>query len=150
MDMRKKLGMRISAVIMVLLLSCGMMGSAYAATFSINASDYLDAYGAWAGNGTGNQVVIYFDVDGTGIMDYVGVSYLVVQEYNNGTWTAVASCFGSVANGLLAADTDSYMSAIEYTGGTSGKQYRALVMVYAEKDGGSDSRTVTTNSVTAG
>jgi hypothetical protein len=41
MDMRKKLGMRISAVIMVLLLSCGMMGSAYAATFSIDASDYL-------------------------------------------------------------------------------------------------------------
>jgi hypothetical protein len=83
-------------------------------------------------------------------MDYVGVSYLVVQEYNNGTWTAVASCFGSTANGLLAADTDSHMSSIEYTGGTSGKQYRALVMVYAELDGGSDSRTVTTNSVTAG
>ncbi|NCB25339.1 MAG: hypothetical protein EOM62_07695 [Bacteroidia bacterium] len=149
-DMRKKLGIKMLSVIMVLLLSGGMIGSAYAASYSIQASDYLDSYGAWSDNGTGSQIEICYDVNGTNYMDIIGVSYLVVQEYNSGSWTTVASTFGTTANGLLAADTFSHTGSIIYPGGTSGKQYRARVTVYAELDGGSDSRTVTTNTVTAG
>lgn len=150
MDMRKKLGIRVLTVIMVLLLSGGMIGSAYASSYSTRSSLYLDSYAAWCSTGTGSQVVINYDVNGTRVMDLIGVSYLVVQEYNNGTWTGVASTFGTTGNGLLAADTSSHEGSIIYPGGTTGKQYRALVIVYAELDGGYDSRTITTNSVTAG
>jgi hypothetical protein len=150
MEMRKKLGIRVLAIIMVLLLSGGMIGSAYAASYSIQASDYIDSYSAWCVNGTGSQVVICYEVNGTRVMDLIGVSYLVVQEYNSGSWTTVATTFGSTGNGLLITDASTHMSSIIYPGGTSGKQYRALVTVYAELDGGYDYRTITTNSVTAG
>ncbi len=147
--MRKKIGIRTLAVFMVLLLSGGMIGSAYAAVGSINASYYLDDYAATADTGTSGEVVISFDVNATRVMDSVGASYIVIQENNSGVWKGVASYFGSTANGMLAADTDSHMGSIAYVG-TLGKQYRALVTVYAGNSTGSDSRTVTTDSVTAG
>lgn len=146
--MRKKLGQKTLVLLMVLLFSGSMIGNAYAASNSVRASYYLDYYFVDVDNGTGSKVEIWFEVDATRVMDLVGLSYLIVQENDNGTWKTVATCFGSTSNGLLAADTDSHVSSISYTG-TSGKEYRAIATVYAENSSGSDYRTVTTSSITA-
>lgn len=125
-----------------------MMVSAFAATYYPNASYYLSFYSATADTGKSGSVTVNFNVNATRVMDSVGASYIVVQEYSNGNWKGVGSYFGSTSNGMLASDTNSTVGFITYTG-TAGKQYRALVTVYAGKGTGSDSRTVTTNTVTA-
>lgn len=133
-------------------LCSGMIGTANAVNISVDtpsrASDYLSFYDAWASTGARREVIISFDVLATDYMDLVGSTYIVVQEKNGSNWTGVASYFGSVANGILASDTDAHAGSITYIG-TSGHQYRARVTVYAEDSRGNDSRTVTTNTVTA-
>lgn len=146
--MQKRPGIRILTVTMILLFSVSMMASAFAATYFPNASYYLSNYSATADTGRSGSVIVNFNVNATRVMDSVGASYIVVQEYSNGTWKGVGSYFGSASNGMLASDTNSYVGSIAYIG-TAGKQYRALVTVYAGKSTGSDSRTVTTNTVTA-
>ncbi|NLV23088.1 MAG: hypothetical protein GXY49_14100 [Syntrophomonadaceae bacterium] len=146
--MKNKIRVRALAVLMALSLFTGMMGSASAIDVSPKASDYLTYYWASAYTGTNSSVIIYFDVDATGYMDLVGASYIVIQRNDSGVWKNVAAYLGSTSNGMLAANTYSHVGSFTYNG-TSGKQYRALVTVYACDAYGSDSRTVTTNSITA-
>lgn len=112
------------------------------------ASDYLTYYSAYALTESGGKVIIEFEVDGTGRMDLVGSSYIVVQEKSGSTWKGISTYFGSVSNGMLDDSAYSHIGSITYTG-TPGKEYRALVTVYAKDSTGDDSRTLTTNIVTA-
>lgn len=114
----------------------------------IRASDYLNYYSAFAVSMSEGEVIFEFEVDGVRRMDLVGVSRFVIQEKIDGKWTSLPTIWGSTSNGLMAEDKTVYVG--EYIHETdSGTECRAIVTVYAEKDGGSDSRTFTTNSVTA-
>lgn len=150
----KKLLTHFFVLICTFSLCTSMIGAAGAVNDNINtvtpnrASDYLTYYDAWASTGAKREVIISCDVIATGYMDLIGSTYIVVQEKNGSSWTGVATYFGSVANGLLAADTDEHAGNITYVG-TSGKQYRARVTVYAGDSTGDDSRTVITNTITA-
>lgn len=139
-------------MICVFSLSASMIGTATATNASgytlSRASDYFDAYDVWASTGTKREVIISFDVLATDYMALIGSTCIVVQEKNGSNGTGVATYFGSVANGILASNRDAHAGNITYVG-TSGKQYRALVTVYAENSSGDDSRTIVTNSVTA-
>ncbi|NLO47807.1 MAG: hypothetical protein GX111_05745 [Clostridiales bacterium] len=149
--MYNKRRIRFTAALFAVLLCTSFIGNVYAVNdtvYSERASYYLDYYDAWATASSRHTVVISFDVDATGIMDVVGASYIVIQENNNGVWSGVASFFGSSTIGMLAYNTNSHTGSVSCTG-TVGKQYRALVTIYAEDDSGSDSRTVTTSTVTA-
>lgn len=146
--MPKKFIIKILTLIMALSLSYGLICSASASNASINASDYLSIYSATAIADSNGRVSIWFDVNATRVMDLVGASNIVVQVNNNGVWSGVATYFGSSTNGMLASNTYSHVGKVTYQG-TQGKQYRALVTVYASNSSGSDSRTVTTNTVTA-
>jgi hypothetical protein len=115
---------------------------------SIQSSDFLTYYAAYALSRSGGEVIIEFEVDGTGRMDLVGSSYIVIQEKSGSTWKGVSTYFGSVSNGMLDDNAFSHIGSITYAG-TLGKEYRALVTIYAEGSAGDDSRTVTTNTVTA-
>lgn len=133
-------------------LFAGTVGTASATNISVaaqnRASDYLDSYEAWTSSGAKREVIISFNVYATDYMDFIGSTYIVVQEKNGSSWDTVMTRFGSVANGLLEEDTDEHAGNISYMG-TSGKEYRALVTIYAENNKGNDSRTIITNSVTA-
>jgi hypothetical protein len=142
--MLKKLGIKVMSVIILSLFSVLIINASAATT----ASDYLDNYAVSASADANHTVKINFDVNATRIMHLVGASNIVVQVNNNGVWTGVATFFGSTSNGMLAANTFSHTSTMTYTG-SAGKQYRALVTVYAGNSTGEDSRAVTTNTVTA-
>lgn len=106
------------------------------------ASLYLDGYGAslYEGDHTGT-VRVEFTVSGTRRSDRVGVSKLSIYK---GDGTFVTSVTGSVANGLLGEDLKTYMGHFTYYGEANTVYYMVLTM-YAERDGGSDSRQYTTN-----
>lgn len=113
------------------------------------ASEYISSGNA-ASTATAvkGEIEITYDVTGRGRMTKIGASKIIVQEKNGGSWETVKTFWGSVSNGMLDENTTSHAGSVTYTG-TSGKQYRAIVTVYAENSGGSDSRTVTTAAVSA-
>ncbi len=146
--MLKKISIKALGAFIVLSLLAGSMINAYAITASTRASDYLDVYAASAQSGINHVVGVNFEVNATDYMDLVGASRIVFQVNNSGVWTSVATYYGSTSNGMLAADNWFKVGA-RYYAGTAGMQYRAIVTVYAADSYGSDSRTLTTNAVTA-
>lgn len=115
------------------------------AAASITASDYLAEYGA-ALIATENkgQYDIFFDITATRTSDSLGVSQIKIYK-SNGTY--VTTIKGTVANGLIIEDDCSHTGV--YTRyGVSGNSYYAEVTFFAERGGGSDSRTITTNTIT--
>ena len=140
------------ALILAFVLFAGLPVHAWATNTEENApqraSDYLTYYAAYALTASNGGVTIEFEVEGTGRMNHVGASYIVVQEKVGTKWIGVSTYFGSTSNGMLAQNAYSHISSITYNG-TSGKVYRALVTVYAENSSGDDSRTIITNSITA-
>ena len=140
------------ALICTLVLSAGLAAPALAAdTEEIaprRASDYLTYYAVYALTAPDGGVIIEFEVEGTGRMNLVGASCIVVQEKVGTKWMGVKTYFGSTTDGMLAENAYSHIGSITYKG-TPGKEYRALATVYAENSTGDDSRTIITNSVTA-
>lgn len=151
--MKKRLT-NILSLICVLALCSGMIGTACARDMgeaALRSSYYIDYYSAWASTGTKREVVISFDVSATNYMELVGANYIVVQEKSGSDWKGVATYWGSTSNGMMASNVNTYAGSITYNG-TSGKQYRAVITVYAgdaENDALGDYRTKTTTVVTA-
>lgn len=112
------------------------------------ASDYLNYYSVYVLARSGGKIIIECEVDGVGKMDSIGISRLVIQEKVDGKWTSLPTIWGSTSNGLVSENSIAYIDNYTHEG-TTGVEYRAIATVFAEKDGGSDSRTITTNSVTA-
>ncbi|WP_295748327.1 hypothetical protein [uncultured Oscillibacter sp.] len=61
--------------------------------------------------------------------------------------THVATVRGSTSNGLLREDALGHLSHFTFNA-TVGETYYAVLTMYAERDGGSDSKTYTTNEYT--
>lgn len=127
-------------------LVASLCQSASAIELSPRASLYLDGYGAGIYPGTSKgSVRIDFTVTATTYSDYVGVSELIIYKSSG---TRVATITGTVANGLLREDDAVHLGHYTYYGEPGGKYYAKLTM-YAERDGGSDSREYLTTTCTA-
>lgn len=79
-----------------------------------------------------------------------GVSYITVQESKDGgdTWTTLETFTKEDLN-MYEEDTSLYYGTFDFEDTVIGRDYRALVGVYAERNGGGDLRSVYTNEVTA-
>ena len=127
-------------------LIASLCQSASAIELSPRASLYLNGYGAGIYPGTSKgSVRIDFTVTATTYSDYVGVSELIIYKSSG---TRVATITGTVANGLLREDDAVHLGHYTYYGEPGGKYYAKLTM-YAERDGGSDSREYLTTTCTA-
>ncbi len=128
------------------LMTATVCQTAFAAENSTQASLYLDNYGAVLYTGAKGEGLldIDFEVTATRPSDYVGISKV---EFYRSDGTYVKTIYGSVENGLLREDASAHMSNY-YDAGIIGKSYYAVLTMYAERDGGSDSKTYTTNHVT--
>lgn len=130
----------------LVLLIASLCQAAAAIEVSPRASDYLSNYGAYLYQGTtSGSVEVEFTVSGTKKSDLVGVSKLSVYK---GDGTFVTSVTGTVANGLLKKDVKTHIGGYTYYGEANEVYYMELTM-YAERDGGSDSRLYTTNQCRA-
>lgn len=130
----------------LLLLIVSLCQAAAAIELSPRASLYLDNYGASIYQGSSKGTVrVEFTVVATEHSDYVGVSELVIY---NSTGSRAATITGTVANGLLREDCVGHLGSYTYQG-EAGKSYYAILTMYAERDGGSDSRRFLTRTVEA-
>jgi hypothetical protein len=139
----------ISMICAVLLLSLTLGATgASASGIQPHASSYLFQYSASVTAAGSGQVKIDFEVDAMSLADLVGATSIVVQKKNGSSWTNVQTYAGTTANSMLGSDCLSHCSSKTYSG-TSGGEYRAVVTVYAKIGSGSDSKSVTTNSIIA-
>jgi hypothetical protein len=115
----------------------------------LRASQYFSNYstGADANVGTG-KVKINFSVVATGISDNIGASSIVIQRKNGSTWTNVYTYSSSTTTSLLGSSCVSHAGSVTYSG-TSGYEYRANVTLFVQQGSGSESKSLTTNTVTA-
>ena len=90
------------------------------------------------------------DVEAVRTSDEVGVSYITVQESDDGgkTWTTLKK-YTKEELEMYEQDTPAYYGTFDFEDTVIGRDYRALVGVYAERNGGGDLRSVYTNEVTA-
>lgn len=112
-------------------------------SFVIKASPCIDYYNATIVADDNGIIALDCIVRGTGIMDTIGMKSIQIEKYVSGSWTNVKTWSDLYQYNSIQANTYStYQGAI-------GSQYRAVVIFYAKNQSGSDTRTVTTKSVTA-
>jgi hypothetical protein len=110
---------------------------------SFRASRYISSYAAQITTGSNGKILVDCSVTGTDIMDTIGVQTLVIQKYQFGTWVNAATWTSLYNYGCPSCSVTSTFN------GSIGTQYRAVITFYAELNGGSDSRIMTTNNATA-
>ena len=103
------------------------------------ASNYLSTYSGYVSAAGNGLIHVRFRVEGTGIMDSVGVKSISIYEStDNSSWTWKATFNSSSTSGMVSGGTVAYSSSVSYQG-VAGRYYRAYICVYASKNGGSDS-----------
>lgn len=110
------------------------------------ASRFISSYLSYIAAVGGGKIQIWFDVDGVSKMDCIGAAQVVLYESkDNKSWTKVKTYYYTSYSGMTATNRVNYTSYVPYSG-VSGRYYKATVTVYAEKDGGCDSRLVYTST----
>lgn len=136
----KKRAMRVSFIVVVLALLLSTVAFA-----TMDASHYLSFYNAYITK-SGNTIKINIDVVGTGIMDKIGATeiYLYERVNSSDSWSLVQTYLSSdpaYTSSMIDTNISFFDDYVSYSGNSS-YQYMAYVTIYAEKDGGSDSRNV--------
>ena len=105
------------------------------------ASYYLSAYSAYVYVTPAGEVQVWFDVMGTGDMDEIGALSIMLYESSDGTnWTRVETFLHEDCDTMLFYDEWYVSSHVSYPNGSTAKQYKAHVGVWAGKDGDGDNR----------
>lgn len=115
------------------------------ASANTEASDYLAEYGAaLVAREESGRYDIYYDVTAVKRSDSLGVSQVKIYR-SDGTY--ITTIFGSTSNGLIRENSPSHTGTYTYYG-VSGNSYYAVVTIFAARGNGSDSRDITTNTIT--
>ena len=138
---RKKAIVRMIACVLIITL---IIPTGVSAAVEPRASDYLSAYNAYVYLPGDGEVRVYFNVEGTRIMDELGA--LSVQLYECSTnssnlndWEWKRTFTHDSSPGMLGYDDYFHLGYVSYQG-TPGKYYKAYVCVWAGKDGDGDTR----------
>ena len=105
------------------------------------ASYYLDSYNTYIYRvGTDGEIHIWFDVMGTGDMDEIGVLSIELYEVSStGQETWIKTFLHEDHASMLATDDWYHASYVSYQGSTT-KNYKAYVCIWAGKNGSGDTR----------
>ena len=109
-----------------------------------HASDFLASYAAWTSRAANGSLRIEFAVNATRQFQTVGAMQITIQARNGNSWSNVSTHFATNTNGMRGSNTSAHGGSITHAG-TSGREYRALVTVFAGNVTG-DQRVITTNS----
>ena len=132
------------SLVLVIMLLCTSIAVCYAETPDMRSSNYFHSYGTNmrdAGNGV---LSITFSCVGMGVCSQLGVAtYYVEKQNDDGSWQSVS--------GLLNGQTGSNVAAYafgRYFYGVSGETYRVNVTFVCVLNGGMESKSYTSASIT--
>ena len=105
------------------------------------ASYYLDSYNTYIYRvGTDGEIHVWFDVMGTGDMDEIGVLSIELYEVSStGQETWIKTFLHEDYASMLIYDDWCHASYVSYQGSTT-KNYKAYVCIWAGKNGSGDTR----------
>lgn len=105
------------------------------------ASYYLDTYNTYIYRvGTNGEIHVWFDVMGTGYMDEIGVLSIELYEVSStGQETWIKTFLHEDYASMLIYDDFYHASYVSYQGSTT-KNYKAYVCIWAGKNGSGDTR----------
>ena len=139
-----------TALILVLMTVFSIPAAAAAASVPSPAqpqSDaYISSYYAAISSQSKGTVTVDFATTGTGLMDTVGATSIVVYKWNS--TTPVGYLYSSSTTSMLAHNHVSHSGSYTFAV-TPGEEYYAYVYCYATKDGGSSTRAYRTGYATA-
>ena len=133
----------VRVVVAIMILAMMIPVGASAATPEImqpRASNYLDSYNAYVYLPGGDEVRVYFNVQGTGYMDELGALFIELYESEDGSnWDCVKT-FNHYSTSGMVSYNDNYHSGYVSYNGTAGNYYKAYVCIWGGKNGNGDSR----------
>lgn len=104
------------------------------------ASEYLDNYGAYIYLPGSGLVQVWFDVQGTGTMDELGILSIEIWESKDGNnWTWKKSFTHDSTPGMISNNDFFHSGHVEYQG-IEGRYYKAYLCAWGGKDGNGDTR----------
>ena len=130
-----------------LILTLCLVSSVITTFASARSSAYLDAYRAGCNPRSGGEIAVWVDVTGTKAkMDCLGADKIYLYESTDGTNFTRVKIFNrsDYPNMTVTNANNYYKTAVTYQG-TPGYYYCAVVYVYAEYNGGSDTKTYETS-----
>ena len=138
---RRNTVVRTIAFLLVIILVVPMEVSASAQP---RASYYLSSYNAYVYLPGDGEVRVYFNVEGTRIMDELGTLTIQIYECSTNSsnlsdWEWKTAFTHDSTAGMLGYDDYDHSGYVSYQG-TPGKYYKAYVCVWAGKDGDGDTR----------
>lgn len=112
--------------------------------FSMSAyarySDYIDSYRGYLYSPNSNTVQVWFELKANYTSDKVGVTTIILQVSDDlENWENVGTYKDDDYPHLMASNTISICTNLEKSV-ESGHYYRAGLVFYVERDGGSDTR----------
>jgi hypothetical protein len=139
---------RVFGILSVILI-LSMVFTTAASAGVLKASNYFHSCSAEADANVGTgKARIKFSVIATAISDSIGASSIVIQRKNGSTWTDVYTYSSSTTLAMLGSNSLTHNGSVTYSG-TSGYEYRGVVTLYVRQGSGSETKTLTSNSVTA-
>jgi hypothetical protein len=138
---RKKTHRVISAALLLILFLSLFNTVAFAEE---EGSPYIGHYSTSMSAGGNGNVTVWFQITGTGMMDQIGSTLIIILE--NGV--AVRTYLNTNTSGMLAHNDFFHGNSITYAG-VPGRTYSAFVVFQAGRNGGWDNRSMDTNTVTA-
>ena len=131
-----------------LLLTLCMVSAMITTFASARSSAYLDSYRAGCNPRSNGELAIWVDVSGTKPkMDRIGADKIYLYESTDGTNFTRVKIFKSAdyPNMMVSNAGEYYKTAVTYPS-TQGNYYYAVVYVYAEYNGGSDTKIYETST----
>lgn len=138
--MRNKL---ITSLSVFLLMLSFLMPYADATTY---ASDQIDFGWVVAQKSSSGKIAVEFEVNGTGRMSKIGASYIVLYEKYSNSWREAETVTSSDYPSMYTTQAFSHCDTV-YFNYVPGRQYYAVVTVFASNAQGTDYRTYTSNII---
>lgn len=140
--MRKKWPVHALLVLLCTAMLCSI--PAYAA--ETRASDRIMHSTATISKKSNGDLSIYFSVQGTGKMDVIGASSVEIQRNTIFGWVTEYTFTSSNTPTIQAESKFQHSAVLTYSPLFTGKEYRAVVMIYVENATGVSTQQLTSRT----
>ena len=133
---KRSVAVKLIAILLLVVMLCPVQAFAVES----RASYYLSTYSAYVYNAAWGKVQVWFDVQGTNVMDEIGALQIQLYEStDNENWYWVNTFLHEDYGTMLAQNTFAHMNYVPYHA-VPGRYYKAYVQVWAGPEDGGDTR----------
>ena len=144
----RRIKQRLSLLLVLIALFTMVAPSVSATNIEPRASYYLTSYACCLVENSSGGITASYSVVGTGTMSSIGVTTAYIQKKSGASWVTIKTLTSGSNPSFLATNTFTHSGDIRYSEVASNSTYRVKITVYASNASGSDSRTVTSNTLT--